>query len=89
MRKIIALLLAAAMAMGMVACSGGETTEQTTTETPTESATEEEATTEEAPAEETTEAPAEETETAEVANKDKPPAVQQLHRRAGHDRSEL
>ena len=64
MRKIIALLLAAAMAMGMVACSGGET--------PTESATEEEATTEEAPAEETTEAPAEETETAEVANKDKP-----------------
>ena len=72
MRKIIALLLAAAMAMGMVACSGGETTEQTTTETPTESATEEEATTEEAPAEETTEAPAEETETAEVANKDKP-----------------
>ena len=26
MRKIIALLLAAAMAMGMVACSGGETT---------------------------------------------------------------
>ena len=50
MRKIIALLLAAAMAMGMVACSGGETTEQTTTETPTESATEEEATTEEAPA---------------------------------------
>ena len=72
MRKIIALLLAAAMAMGMVACSGGETTEQTTTETSTESATEEEATTEEAPAEETTEAPAEETETAEVANKDKP-----------------
>ena len=74
MRKIIALLLAAAMAMGMVACSGGETTEQTTTETPTESATEEEATTEEAPAEEeaTEEPAAEETETAEVANKDKP-----------------
>ena len=74
MKKIIALLLAAAMAMGMVACSGGETTEQTTTETPTESATEEEATTEEAPAEEeaTEEPAAEETETAEVANKDKP-----------------
>ena len=32
MRKIIALLLAAAMAMGMVACSGGETTEQTAAE---------------------------------------------------------
>ena len=69
MRKIIALLLAAAMAMGMVACSG-ETTETTTTETPTESTETTEPTTGE---EETTEAPAaEETETAEVANKDKP-----------------
>ena len=70
MRKIIALLLAAAMAMGMVACSGGEATQTPTTEP----VTEEEATTEEAPAEEeaTEEPAAEETETAEVANKDKP-----------------
>lgn len=68
MRKVIALLLAAAMAMGMVACSSSGSTESTSTEsstsTETETATEEE---------ETAETPAaEETETAEVANKDKP-----------------
>ncbi len=68
MRKVIALLLAAAMAMGMVACSSSGSTESTSTEsstsTETETATEEE---------ETAETPAaEETGTAEVANKDKP-----------------
>ena len=62
MKKILALLLAVVMVLGMVACaSKTETPAETTTTEPAATETTEETKTEEPAAEETTEEPAEET----------------------------
>ena len=74
-KKLLALGLSAAMVFSLAACGGGNDTPPSTEDPGTQQT---------APAGGET-----------VANKDKPPglvqpsALQQLHRRAGYDRSEL